>query len=117
MTDDERPWEQRGGVRRDCTPHRGNWLMLLANVALACGWLSFVLFLPSVAAVVCAGAVRQMALYDLERMQSGLLDPRGRSEAESAMDRAALAVGVGAVGPLACFLLLILSAFVIYLLS
>jgi hypothetical protein len=111
--DDDRPWEQPGGVRRDVSPHRGNCLMLLANVAVACGLLSFLLFLPVVAAVACGGAVYRMGLYDLERMHAGTLDPRGRAETESAMHRATLAVGAGTIGAFSFIMLARLLNFLI----
>jgi hypothetical protein len=40
---DPHPWESWGTARRDCAPHRGNWLLLLARLALACAALSLFL--------------------------------------------------------------------------
>jgi hypothetical protein len=30
--EEPRPWERPGAVRRDCEPHRGDWLQLRALV-------------------------------------------------------------------------------------
>ncbi len=82
MTDDEselpRPWEQPGGVRRDCEPHRANWLLVLAAVALALGLSTFCLVVTGFIAMPVAAAVGRLAARDLDEMQAGRMDPQGR---------------------------------------
>jgi hypothetical protein len=40
------PWERPGAVRRDGTPHRGNWLRLFGVTSAVLGALSMVLIVP-----------------------------------------------------------------------
>jgi hypothetical protein len=95
---DPHPWEQPGAVRRDCAPHRGNVLLLLARVALAIGALSFCLGPFGVVAVPLALAVQKMARRDWVKMCTGATDPGGIEQTEAALRLSALACGVGFVG-------------------
>jgi hypothetical protein len=96
-TDEEdRPWELPGGVRRDCTPHRSNLLILLGSVALVFGVLSCVL-LPALVAIPLGLACWVLVERDLARMRKGQMDPGGRraTEEAGALARAALLSGLG----------------------
>jgi hypothetical protein len=42
-TDEDRPWEAAGRVRRDCRPHRSGWLLLLGGAALLFSGLALIL--------------------------------------------------------------------------
>jgi hypothetical protein len=95
---DPRPWERAGAVRRDCAPHRGNWLVLLATVALVLGVLTCCLILTGLVAAPLAMAVDGVALADLERMRAGAMDPRGPALAEKARTLSARAMFAGAAG-------------------
>jgi hypothetical protein len=64
--------------------------MLLGLASLVCGLLSFLLVLPGIFSLVLGLVVRVMAYYDLEKMQTGLMDPTGRVKTEEAQ---AYAVG------------------------
>jgi hypothetical protein len=90
---EERPWGGPGNPRRDCLPHRGNWLMRLASVTMACGILSFLLFLPVLVGIPLGIATIDMARRDLKQMDAGSLDPQGRKFTSKALRRA----GVGAL--------------------
>src|SRR5205823_3789971 len=126
------PWERPGCCRRDCEPHRGPFLLrlaapgaLLAQWALVLaagltwtrGWhrlsvlvdsaedCCFVMALASGLGGLAAGATAWMlAQEDLERMQSGMVDPRGQ-----ASTRYARCAGVMAVVLATLFLVLCLS--------
>jgi hypothetical protein len=39
MADELQPWEEPGGVRRDCEPHRRHLLLWLGYASAACGLL------------------------------------------------------------------------------
>jgi hypothetical protein len=94
---DPRPWEEPGGVRRDCEPHRGNWLRLLGNVSVACGLLSFVLVVPALVAMPLGTVVTVLARRDLAQMQSGAMDPAGRPQVEGAAHAAVVGAVLGAL--------------------
>lgn len=83
----ERPWEQPGNARRDCPPHRGNWLLLLGSVALACGVLSCT-GLPALVGIGLGAGVMLAAADDLVRMDAWLLDPLGQESTSKARRRA-----------------------------
>jgi hypothetical protein len=101
-SDDPRPWEQAGAVRRHVAPHRSNLLMLLATVALVLGLSSFCLVVTGWAAIPLALPVRWLAQRDLERMTAGTMDPRGRHDAGRAQEVAGYAIALGFVGGLLC---------------
>ena len=44
---DDRPWERPPDQRRDIEPHRGQLLLVLATLGVACGWLSCCLVVPA----------------------------------------------------------------------
>ena len=65
-----RPWERWGAARRDCVPHRGNVLQLLAWVAWALGLSSFCLVVTGWAVLPLAWAVDRLAQRDLAPIMS-----------------------------------------------
>jgi hypothetical protein len=98
-------WKQPGYVRRDCQPHRGDVLLLLARISLVCGALSLLLFFPAFLSLPLAGAVMVMAPRDLEMMGRGLMDPAGEEQTLAAYKLAlggvaASSVALVSLGPL-----------------
>jgi hypothetical protein len=87
-TEEPRPWERPGAVRRDVAPHRGNWLLLLARTALAFGALALCLAVPALVGLPVGAAVWVLGQRDLARMRAGTLDPSGRGDVQRAMDLA-----------------------------
>jgi hypothetical protein len=111
---DPRPWQEQGAVRRDVAPHRSNLLMLLANVALVLGLSSFCLVVTGWAALPLGLLVEWLAQRDLEGMQAGTMDPRGRRDAELAWDLAGYVCSLGFVGGLLCGLPLLYCGYSIF---
>jgi len=93
------PWQQPGGLRRDCEPHRGLLLVCLGWTSLACAWLTFVLWSPGLIGVPPGAVTWFMARRDLVRMEDGLMDPAGEDETERAkyLGRGSMWVGVTAL--------------------
>jgi hypothetical protein len=91
MTDDRRPWEQPGAVRRDCDPHRGTWLLLAGSAAVVCA----VLLAP--AGLVLALVTGRACAADLARMGGGRMDPAGEKTTELAARLAAFGVAVSLI--------------------
>jgi hypothetical protein len=65
-----RPWKRWGAARRDCAPHRGNVLLLLAWVAWGLGLSSVCLVVTGWAAVPLARAIEWLARGDLGPIMS-----------------------------------------------
>jgi hypothetical protein len=82
--DPPRPWERLGAVRRDCEPHRGFLLLVLAFTVLFCWFLSLLL-IPALIGVILASLGWWMAVVDLGKMEKGLLAPDGKEETERAL--------------------------------
>jgi hypothetical protein len=95
---EDRPWERPGCVRRDCDPHRGHFLLLLANISCSCGLLSFCLAFPSVLGLPVGVAAWVMAARDLGRMRAGQMDVRGRRRTQNARSIAAFGVVISTLG-------------------
>jgi hypothetical protein len=117
-----RPWEEPGVVRRDCEPHRGPALRLLARAGLAVGGLAAALagltplglaYAPhdpacfAVAAAAAALAAAAWALAggvwwgcrrDLALMRAGRMDPSGRARTAGARLVAAAVLALPPVG-------------------
>jgi hypothetical protein len=76
-TDDDRPWEEPGCVRRDCEPHRGPFLRSMASFGTPLLYLS--VFIPFLALLVIPVNITTwiLARRDLARMRAGLMDPEG----------------------------------------
>src|SRR6266481_6497320 len=97
---DERPWEEAGAVRRDCEPHRGNLLQILAVASASCGalaWLPPLIVFPIAVGI----ATRLMATRDLKMMRAGTMDPAGIKIAECAKRYAGIGLSTVAM---CCFL-------------
>src|SRR5436305_1471581 len=85
---DARPWERPGAVRRDRAPHRGNWLMLLATLAVLLGVSSVLVLVTGWPGSLLGVLVRHLADHDLAAMQEGRVAPEGRAEMKAARNRA-----------------------------
>jgi hypothetical protein len=98
-TDEPRPWEEPGAVRRDCAPHRAAWLRRLAGPALVLCGAALFWGVTGLVGVPLALVLRAAAGRDLARMQAGTMDPDGRPATEHArrLAEAALWVGVTAL--------------------
>src|SRR5262245_9378794 len=88
---EDRPWEVPGQCRRDCAPHRAEFLSGLAKVSAFLAILSFLL-VPSFFALALAISVWCMARRDLRVMSSGLMDVAGFSKTAHAREIARFAV-------------------------
>jgi hypothetical protein len=95
---DARPWERRGAVRRDCAPHRANWLLPLGSVALAFGCLSACLGVPALIGLPLNVGILLVSCRDLARMRHGTMDPGGRADTIAAMRRAVVGTLFSLVG-------------------
>jgi hypothetical protein len=89
--DDFRPWELPGNVRRDCAPHRGEFLLLLARVAEVFS-IFFLFVIPAVIGLALGITVWILVRHDLRLLQKGLMDPAGRPLLERARRRSLWAV-------------------------
>ncbi|HEX5272602.1 MAG TPA: hypothetical protein VFW33_19025 [Gemmataceae bacterium] len=102
MTDDDRPWEQPGAIRRDWEPHRAGLLngliippflsvalslfLPLVSCVPAGGVIVFVCFVISLFGVAGAAAVWVAARHDLAKMDANLMDTQGRRGTRTAAD-------------------------------
>jgi hypothetical protein len=77
-------WLRPGVIRRDCEPHRANWLRLFGYVSLTCGVLSWIVLPALLVSVPLGVAVCLLARHDRKRMAAGLMDPEGRDQTEEA---------------------------------
>lgn len=72
------PWEQPGGVRRDCEPHRGDLLMRMAAASFACAALGCLTWgITGVLSIGLGLSVLILARRDLVAMSAGRIDPAG----------------------------------------
>src|ERR1700730_9592299 len=85
--EDERPWE-RGGIRRDCAPHRGPLLAWLGLASLVLGFLSLCSGLPAVIGLPLGIEGVILARRDLKEMDQGRMDPQGLQQTETGLERA-----------------------------
>lgn len=76
--EDERPWEEAGGMRRDVLPHRAVWLRRLAITAMVLGFSSVVLIVPALIGLPLGIAVWRMASQDLPRCVLGRWTRKGK---------------------------------------
>jgi hypothetical protein len=85
--EDDRRWEQRRGIRRASEPHRAPIIQALGIISIVfsafvpCCGLIGVLF--SIAGLSCGIPAWVMGQRDLNRMQLGEMDPRGRKGTQS----------------------------------
>jgi hypothetical protein len=83
---DPRPWEQPGGFRRDCLPHRGRLLGVVSTAAAVCAVLGCIVGFTAPLAVVLGVGVWVVARRDLREMGAGRMDPAGREATEVARE-------------------------------
>src|SRR5262245_38433775 len=95
---EERPWEAEGNVRRDCEPHRGNWLNLFATLALLLGAVAGACIYFGVVSVPFGIVVWRLASRDLAKMRAGRMDPNGEKQTRDARNCARVAVFIPLVG-------------------
>ena len=76
---DDRPWERRGAVRRDCESHRSGLLLALGDASLLLGALSLPLGFLAVTGLCLGAAAWALASRDLRRMRARAMDPAGLS--------------------------------------
>jgi hypothetical protein len=62
---EDRPWEQAGAIRRDCEPHRGEFLSFLGGVSAVCGLVSLCLVFPALLGLPLGLAAWAISLRDL----------------------------------------------------
>ena len=75
---DVRPWEQPSACRRDCEPHRGEFLSLLANASVVMSCIGFVsLGAAAVVGLPLGLVVMLVARHDLRQMKAGQMDLQG----------------------------------------
>jgi hypothetical protein len=93
-----RPWEEPGAVRRDCEPHRGDYLAVLGTVSIVMSLAGSVLSLLVVLIGIGLGvAVVVMAGQDLEKMRTGVMDSGGEGLVKTARRRGYWGVSLGLV--------------------
>src|SRR5262249_49478198 len=87
--DDDRPWD-RGGVRRDCEPHRGGVGMTLGIISTgtgAMGGLGGVCCMPlgilSVVSLACGIPAWMMGNSDRRKMADRVMDPTGQGQTQA----------------------------------
>jgi hypothetical protein len=75
-------WRQAyPGLRRDCEPHRAQWIGLLGNASLILAALALPLCgLPGLLGLPLGIAAWRMGSADLARIQAGTMDPEGWSK-------------------------------------
>jgi hypothetical protein len=83
---DERPWERPGQVRRDALPHRAGLLDTLATASLLCGVSSICLVFPALVGLPLGVVTWLLARRELQDIEAGLVDPRGRERIADAKD-------------------------------
>jgi hypothetical protein len=101
-SEDARPWEAPGEVRRDCLPHRGHVLMWIGAASVVCGVTAPVLGVTAFAGFVLGLAAYWLAVHDLRAMAGGCMDSRGREETERARHRAEVGIGLSVVSLAVC---------------
>ena len=95
--------EQSGQIvamqaRRDCKPHRGYDLLFLARVALVFGVLALITCLTALVAIPLGMVVVYFAEKDMDAMDVGEMDSRGRAETKAASRLGGLAALWGFAG-------------------
>jgi predicted RNA-binding Zn-ribbon protein involved in translation (DUF1610 family) len=81
---EDEPWDHREiGFRRDAEPHRGTLILAMgiisivaAPMAVCCSTLGVIVVVPGLALGIAAW---RMGHTDLEKMRTGVMDPRGTS--------------------------------------
>jgi hypothetical protein len=93
-----------GAGRRDCDPHRGTELRVLALAGVFAGAASLCLVAPAALGLPLAVAALVLSERDLGRMQARLMDPAGQGATEHARDLGIAGILLNAGGLLIGFL-------------
>jgi hypothetical protein len=93
--EDDRPWERRGAVRRDCEPHRAALLAALGGASLVVGGCFGCIPATGFLALPAALLTFDLARRDLMEMRAGRMDPAGEGQTRRAQYRAGVAVLFG----------------------
>jgi hypothetical protein len=112
--DEDLPWVNEDGVRRDSESHRGRLLGLLGTVSFGCGVLSVPCFPFGVAGLALGLYVRLGARGDLRKMHAGEMDRAGAGQTEAAMQDATTAMALSALG---LFLWIVLGTVGLFLMT
>jgi hypothetical protein len=80
------PWERPGAYRRDGQPHRNGALMALGVASCVIGFASIFSWFSILSPLGLAFGLWgwHWSRIDLQQMETGLVDPRGREDAEHA---------------------------------
>ena len=116
-TEDDRPWERPGALRRDCEPHRGEFLLLLGRFSLALGCVSVCIPALSLMAILVGVVVLVLARRDLRSMGAGKMDPAGKSALLRAKGHGRLGILLGLICPIAVLATIPICYFLGWLLS
>lgn len=74
------PWQRKGGLRRDCEPHRGGLLLTLGIIGIIAAVIPyFTIFGVPISIVAWI-----MAQRDLNQMRANVMDPQGLGVAQTA---------------------------------
>jgi hypothetical protein len=95
------PWQLAGESRRDCEPHRAQFLSALAYISLLLGGLSFLCLLPGFLGLVLGLMTGMMARRDLDLIVTGDMDQRGYAQTDRAWGNARAAMKLSFLGLLA----------------
>ncbi len=109
------PWERPGCFRLDGKPHRGNLLWWLAALGFSLSLISvFIPCLGWMPALIGAGfclTIHDYCYLHLKKMQTGEIDPRGKTLTESAAHLARIGIRLGACGAIFWMLICLLLIF------
>jgi hypothetical protein len=88
-------WSQADFATRDRLPHRGESLVRLADTGLLLGVLALPLGCLALTALACGVVAWWLAIHDLQRMRSGLMDPAGDVATRCARSRGLAGAALG----------------------
>ena len=96
------PWERSGGFRLDGKPHRGRFLRGFATVGFILSIVAFFTpcwgWMPGLLSAFICLTIRDLAHLDLDRMQTGLIDPRGKALTQEALRMARFGIWLSTSG-------------------
>jgi hypothetical protein len=93
--EDDRPWEHRRAVRRDCEPHRG-------GVVLALGIVSIVLAGLPIVGIALGIAAWVMGQRDLRKIRARTMDPEGSGTTQAGWICGIIGTIMSSLATLAC---------------
>ncbi len=93
--EDDRPWERRRAVRRDCEPHRG-------GVVLALGIVSIVLAGLPIVGIALGIAAWVMGQRDLRKIRARTMDPEGSGTTQAGWICGIIGTIMSSLATLAC---------------